>query len=59
MSAAAILAIIQLASSLAPPTIELVQKMILAFESSKLTDDQRLEMLNALQGSLKPMELKA
>jgi len=58
MSAASILAIVQLVSTLAPPAIELINNMVVAFNSNKLTDEERLKLLTDLQAALKPMELK-
>jgi len=58
MNAAAILAIIQLATTLAPPAIELINNLITTFNSDKLTDAERMTLLTELQATLKPMELK-
>jgi len=58
MSAASILAIIQLVSVLAPPAIELVNNLINIAKSNNMTEDEVMEMLTELQATLKPMELK-
>ena len=58
MSAASILAIIQLVSTLTPPTIELVNNLITTFNSKDLTDEQLMKLLEELRATLKPMELK-
>jgi len=58
MSAASILAIIQLVSVLAPPAIELVNNLINIAKSNNMTEDEVMEMLTELQTTLKPMELK-
>lgn len=52
-------AIIQLVSTLAPPTIELIMKLIDTFEKSGLTEEEQLKKLNELAGTLKPMTLKS
>lgn len=51
MSAATILAILQLASALAPPAIELANKLITAAEKGEIT----LEDIEALRAKLAPM----
>jgi cation transport regulator ChaC len=59
MTTAAILAIIQLASALAPSAIELVNNLITAFDKSGMTDADIIKLLEDLKAELKPMELKA
>jgi hypothetical protein len=56
MTAAEIIAIIQLAASLEPTVITLINQMVTAFES--ITPEERTARLTALQASLKPMTAK-
>ena len=56
MTAAEIIAIIQLAASLEPTVVTLINQMVTAFES--MTPEERTSQLTALQASLKPMTAK-
>ena len=56
MTAAEILAIIQLAASLEPSVVTLINQMVTAFSS--MTPEERTSQLSALQASLKPMTAK-
>ena len=56
MTAAEIIAIVQLAASLEPTVVTLINQMIAAF--STMTPEERTQQLTALQSSLKPMTEK-
>jgi len=55
MRAAEIAAIVQLASTLAPPVLEFVNNVMRALDTSGMTGEQRMKAIVEMQATLKPM----
>ena len=51
-----IAAIVNLATALAPPVLTFVNNLMAAFNSSNMTQDQRMQAILDLQSKLSPMK---
>jgi hypothetical protein len=55
---AEILAIVQLFTVLEPQVVTAINSAIQMFQSSSLSNDDKMKMLTDIQAALKPMQLK-